>query len=48
MALETRRMQWKLFALVHNIGKILHYGLAHDLKWRIFIGSRIGMWQIVT
>jgi hypothetical protein len=21
-------VQWKLFALVHNIGKILHYGLA--------------------
>ena len=22
-------VQWKLFALVHNIGKIHHYGLAH-------------------
>jgi hypothetical protein len=21
-------VQWKLFAVVHNIGKILHYGLA--------------------
>lgn len=25
-------VQWKLFALVHNIGKIHHYGLAHSMK----------------